>query len=101
MLEYEIYLPTTYNDDSPVDAEVVDGLKRKLVEAFGGYTHQRSRSEGAWKLGGVVFRDEVTILRVLDDGSAKFDMRGFKKEIETSLRQETILIVEREVRVFE
>ena len=33
-------------------------------------------SEGAWRMGGVTFRDEVTIVRVLDDGSAKFDMRA-------------------------
>jgi hypothetical protein len=101
MKEYEIYLPTTYNDGSPVDARVVERLKQTLAHAFGGYTHQRSRSEGAWKLGGVVFRDEVTIVRVLDHGSTGFDMRAFKKEVEMALRQESVLIVEREVRVFE
>jgi hypothetical protein len=101
MKEYEIYLPTAYNDGTPVDPQVVERLKQTLAQAFGGYTHQRSRSEGAWKLGGVVFRDEVTIVRVLDQGSTRFDMRAFKKEIETALRQESVLIVERDVRVFE
>src|SRR3954463_8569578 len=101
MKEYEIYLPTTYNDGTPIDAEVVEQLKRELAQAFGGYTHQRSRSEGAWQLGGVMFRDEVTIVRVLDQGSAEFDLRAFKKEVETALRQESVLIVEREVRVFD
>jgi hypothetical protein len=101
MKEYEIYLPTTHNDGSPVDAQAVERLKESLTQAFGGYTHQQSRSEGAWKVGGVVFRDEVTIVRVLDQGGSGFDMRAFKKEVETALRQESILIVEREVKVFE
>lgn len=101
MTEYEIYLPTAENDGTPVDARVVDRLKQSLADAFGGYTHQQSRSEGVWKLGSVVFRDEVTIVRVLDDGSSGFDMRAFKGEVETALRQESVLIVEREVRVFE
>src|SRR3954468_20873130 len=101
MKEYEIYLPTTYNDGTPVDAKVVELLKESLAQAFGGYTHQRSRSEGAWKVGGVVFRDEVTIVRVLDHGASGFDMRAFKEEVERALRQESVLIVEREVRVLE
>ena len=36
-------------------------------------------------MGGVTFHDEVTIVRVLDDGSAHFDMTAFKKSIETAL----------------
>src|SRR5215213_7116643 len=101
MKEYEIYLPSTYNDGTPIESQLIDRLKQKLADAFGGYTHQRSRSEGAWKLGGVVFRDEVTIVRVLDHGSTGFDMGAFKREVETALRQESVLIVEREVRVFD
>jgi hypothetical protein len=34
---------------------------------------------------------------VLDDGSADFDMPKFKKALKRSLRQDTVLIVEREV----
>lgn len=50
-------------------------------------------------MGGVTFRDEVTIVRVLDDGTADFDMRAFKKTLEGVLEQDTVLIVEREVTV--
>ena len=50
-------------------------------------------------MGNVTFRDEVTIVRVLDDGSARFDMRKFKKELEGVFQQENVLIVAREVRV--
>jgi hypothetical protein len=48
-------------------------------------------------MGGVTFYDEVTIVRVLDDGSAHFDMTTFKKSIETALQQEAVLIISRQV----
>ena len=99
MKEYEIYLPTTHNDGSPTDSGEIERLKEGLAKAFGGYTHLRQRSEGAWSMGGVTFRDEVTIVRVLDDGSAKFDMPAFKKSVEDALRQKSVLIVERAVNV--
>jgi hypothetical protein len=37
----------------------------------------------------------MTIVRVLDDGSARFDMTAFKKSIETELQQEAVLIIRR------
>ena len=74
MQEHEIYPPTT-----PVEAAKIQGIKDSLVKAFGGYTLLNHRTEGAWRKGGVTFHDEVTIVRVLDDGSAHFDMTAFKK----------------------
>lgn len=98
MREYDIYLPMKHNDGSEVDPAVIAGIKAKLVKAFGGYTHLNTRAEGVWRTGGVTFRDEVTIARVLDDGSSGLDMESFRKELETALRQDSVLIVEREVR---
>src|SRR5688500_373333 len=97
MQEFEIYLPMTFNDGTPVDGREIQRIKETLVRAFGGYTHLNHRSEGAWRMGGVTFRDEVTIVRVLDDGSAQFDMRAFKKSIEAALKQDAVLIIAREV----
>ena len=99
MKEYEIYLPTTGNDGTAVDAAIMAQIKRELIETFGGYTHLRQRNEGRWRMGGVTFRDEVTILRVLDDGTTSFSMPRFKIILEALLQQESVLIVEREVRV--
>ena len=96
MREFEIYLPTTLNDGTSVDAKEIERIKEMLRKTFGGYTHLNQRSEGAWRMGGVLFRDEVTIVRVLDDGSAKFEWPAFKKEIETALKQEAVLIIGRE-----
>ena len=97
MQEFEIYLPTTLNDGTPVDVAKIQGIKEALVKAFGGYTHLNHRSEGAWRIGGVTFHDEVTIVRVLDDGYARFDMTSFKKSIETELQQDAVLIISRRV----
>lgn len=97
MQEFEIYLPTKTNDGTPVDGGAIQRIKDELMNAFGGYTHLSHRSEGVWRMGGVTFRDEVTIVRVLDDGSRKFDMRAFKKSIEAALKQEAVLIIARDV----
>jgi hypothetical protein len=97
MQEYEIHLPTTLKDGTPVEAAKIQEIKETLVKAFGGYTHLNHRSEGAWRMGGVTFHDEVTIVRVLDDGSAHFDMTTFKKSIGTALQQEAVLIISRQV----
>jgi hypothetical protein len=99
MKEFEIYLPTAQNDGSATNPGEIERTKKTLAQAFGGFTHLRQRSEGAWSMGGVTFRDEVTILRVLDDGTANFDMHQFKKTLEAALKQENVLIVEREVTV--
>ena len=97
MQEFDIYLPTKNEDGSGVDADEIARIKETLVKAFGGYTHFPQKSEGAWRVGGVTLRDEITIIRVLDDGSAKFDMVDFKKTLEQRLRQEAVLIVRRDV----
>ena len=99
MNEYEIYLPTAHNDGAPIDPAIIEHFKALLGKVFGGYTHLSHRSEGAWSVGGVMFRDEVTIVRVLDDGHRHFDMAAFKQAVELELRQQSILIVRREVSV--
>ncbi len=47
----------------------------------------------------MTFRDEVTIDRVLDNGKSHFDMPAFKKKLEASVHQESVLLVAREVGV--
>ncbi len=98
MQEYEIYLPSSRNDGAPVDPEEIERIKHRLTEAFGGYTHLKQSSEGAWCMGGVTFHDEVTIVRVLDDGSAQFHWEDFKGHLEKTFQQQSLLIVTREVK---
>jgi len=97
MREFDIYLPTTLQDGAPIDPELIREIKSTLVNAFGGYTHFTHRNEGAWRIGNVTFRDEITVIRVLDDGRAHFDMVDFKRQLERRLQQSSILIVARTV----
>ena len=97
--EFEIYLPMKTNDGRPVDPAEIQRIKDTLVHAFGGYTHLDQRFEGAWRMGGVTLHDDVTILNVLDDGSAQFDWPAFKRSIELALQQDAVLIIARAVQV--
>lgn len=98
MREFDIFLPASRNDGQPVETEIIDEIKRTLADAFGGYTHLSQRNEGAWRMGSVTFRDEVTIVRVLDDGTARFDMADYKRQLEERLSQQSILIIVRDVK---
>jgi hypothetical protein len=77
-------------------------LKERLTEFFGGLTDFHHRSEGAWKFGGVTYHDEVVLLRVLgeDRAKARAFLRQLKLELEASLNEEQVLIIEREVHSF-
>ena len=97
MKEFEIYVPSRQNDGTLVELTAIESIKSTLIKTFGGCTHFQQRSKGAWKMAGTTFHDDVTIMRVLDDGSADFDMAKFKKTLERTLKQDTVLIVEREV----
>ena len=80
---------------------VRDGLRRRLFDYFGGLTDTRQRNAGAWKVGNVVFHDDIVIYRVLavKQHPARRFLMDLKEELERELRQQEILIVEREVEV--
>ena len=99
MREYEIYIPTKANDGTPLNAALVHRIKAKLVETFGGYTHMTQQMEGAWRMGEVEFRDDVTILRVLDAGTGTAQIADVKEAIRRELNQSEVLVVERSVHV--
>ncbi len=46
MREYELYVPLHYNDGRPIEPEKLVGLKRRLVDEFGGLTHFPQENEG-------------------------------------------------------
>jgi hypothetical protein len=72
--EYDVYVPVTYNDGSPIEP-------RKFV-----------------RLGGVTYRDEIVIFRVITDKvrSARRFLTQLKEELKRDLKQEEILIVEKD-----
>ncbi len=101
MREFEIYVPLHYNDGSPIETEKLDDLRVRLFEFFGGLTDTRQRNAGAWKVGNVDFHDDIVIYRVLavKQHPARRFLMDLKQELERSLRQQEILIVERKIEV--
>jgi hypothetical protein len=99
--EYDIFVPLTYNDGSPVEPRKFQALQQKLVDQFGGLTFFPQPNEGFWTMGDVTYRDEIVIYRVLSRKvrSARKFLSQLKKELKRSFRQEEILIVERKIEV--
>src|SRR5438270_8309525 len=99
--EYDVYIPLTYNDGTPVDPDKIADLKKRLRDRFGGLTFFPQRTEGLWKVGSVSFRDEIVICRILTEEvrqSRDYFLR-LKEEMREAFRQEEVLIVERKVEV--
>ena len=101
LYEYDLYYPMS-SASGPHSAAIFRRLKERLTEFFGGITDFHHRSEGAWKFGGVTYHDEVVLLRVLgqDPARARTFLREVKQELEARLKEEQVLIIEREVRAF-
>jgi hypothetical protein len=99
--EYELYVPLTYNDGSPVEPRKIDRIGERLLERFGGCTFFPQRNQGMWRMGSVTFHDEIVIFRVLTDKVrlARRFFRALKKELKEDLGQEEILIVEKAAEV--
>jgi hypothetical protein len=56
-------------------------------------------SEGLWRAGGVTYRDEIVIFRVLttDAPGAHRFLSSLKEDLKRELRQEEVLVIERDV----
>jgi hypothetical protein len=63
--EYDLFLPLTYNDGSPIESKRFQNLQEQLLAEFGGVTFFPQPNEGLWQLGEVVYKDEIVIYRVL------------------------------------
>lgn len=98
MKEYELYVPLFLNDGTLVKDEFIDHLGERLLDQFGGCTFFPQPNKGLWKMGDVVFRDNVVIFRVLTRQvrSARKFFRELKRELLRELQQEAILIVEKD-----
>jgi hypothetical protein len=95
--EYEVYVPLRYNDGAPIERHKIDAIGQRLLEHFEGLTFFPQKNHGFWKMGSVVFRDDIVIFRVPTDRvrAARTFLRALKVELRRDLRQEEILIVEK------
>jgi len=99
--EYDVYIPLSYNDGTPVETKKINALKKRLQKRFGGLTFFPQRTEGLWKIGKATFRDEMVVCRILSEEvreSREYFLQ-LKGEIQRDFQQAEVLIVERKVEV--
>lgn len=99
LYEYDIYYPLTHQSGERSPTAAFEETKQRLTQFFGGLTDFRHRSEGLWQFGGVTYRDEIVLLRVLcsDRQAARDFLLKVQRELEIKLKEEKLLIIEREV----
>ena len=99
MKEYDLFVPLYYNDGSPIEPAKFRDLQRRLLEEFEGLTFFPQPNQGFWRMENVTYRDEIVIYRVLTS-KVRMARRFFlhlKADLKRDLKQEEILIVERDV----
>jgi hypothetical protein len=99
--EYEIYVPLNYNDGSPIEFGKIKRVGKRLLKCFEGFTFFPQPNLGTWKMGNVVFHDEIVIFRTLTPNveMARRFLRKLKEQLKRELRQEEILIVEKDAEI--
>jgi hypothetical protein len=97
--EFELYVPLSYNDGSAIEDEKIECIGERLLQFFQGLTFYPQRNRGYWKMGGVTFRDEIVLFRVLSEEvrAARRFLRRLKEDLKRDLRQREILVIERTV----
>jgi hypothetical protein len=97
--EYDLFIHLFYNDGSPIEPRKLQRWQARLLEHFDGLTYFPQPNQGYWKLANVTYSDEIVIYRVITARarSARKFLTGLKRELKQELRQEEILIVERDV----
>ena len=100
MKEYELYIPLSYNDGSPIEGRKLLRLRERLLEEFGGLTFFAQPNKGFWRFGGVTYRDEIVIYRIVTGKrSARRFLVKLKEELKRDFKQEEILMVEKKAEI--
>ena len=97
---FEILLPLTYNDGTPIEAEKFDQTAEELCERFGGITQDTVRVYGTWKYGGTRYRDELLRIRIdTNDPSATAFLQTQKEIWKECFQQIDIWITASEIEI--
>jgi hypothetical protein len=99
--EYDIFVPLRFNDGTPIEPRRFKDLQIRLLEYFNGFTFFPQPNEGYWQMGGITYRDEIVIYRVVTAKvrPARKFLNQLKEELKRTFRQEEIFIVERDVEI--
>ncbi|OWV74489.1 hypothetical protein ATY76_28135 [Rhizobium sp. R339] len=85
----------------PVDGDagpILEEIRGKLTETFGGVTmHVTAPAEGLWMNEGDVDRDRIVVVEVMTDDLDRRWWAAYRKELESRLDQEEIVVRASEV----
>jgi hypothetical protein len=97
--EFDVFVPVTYNDGTPIPNRMIKRIGERLLAHFDGMTFFPQKNEGYWKMGEVTYRDRIVIFRVVTGKvrSARRFLKQLKEKLKKDLEQEEILIIERDV----
>ena len=100
-LRYEFYLPTVYNDGSPIDAVKYRFVKNKVIEKYGAISIHPATISGTWvdTVTNKVFFDNCYRYEVVVDKNDEneFFFETLKKELKTLFNQHEIFMIHTEV----
>ena len=82
---YEILLPLSYNDGSPVEPEKFEDTRSELLSRFRGVTFDPTPRHGLWTEKGERFED--VLVRVTVDAPNTPEARRFFEEYKESLKE--------------
>ncbi|GFP32849.1 hypothetical protein HKBW3S42_01156 [Candidatus Hakubella thermalkaliphila] len=80
---YELLLPLTYNNGSPIEPEKFQQTRRELVEKFGAVTVEPQSVHGIWTHGSKEYSDEL--IRLIDIETTS-ETEKFFKELKERLK---------------
>jgi hypothetical protein len=97
--EFDTSVPLFFNDGTPIEAPLFQQLQASLLDNFDGLTYFPQHNKGYWKMGDIVYQDEIVIYRVLSRKAAKSRriLSNLKQWMKNTFGQEEILIIERDV----
>lgn len=99
MKEYDLYVPLFSNRGRRLTRRSLTRLRLKLITQFGGLTFFPQKSKGSWKIGRVIFFDEIVILRVLSEKNSLSFWKRLKRDLQREWKQQQVLIVSRRVSI--
>jgi len=101
---YDIFLPITYNDGTPIEDAKFDGLEQELLTRYRGVTFLRREFplKGVWQGNMRLYYDSIILITILDfrRGGSPAYIKRLKSQLLDQFAQEEILITETPQRVF-
>ena len=89
----QLLLPLVLDDGAPVPRERFEGVRRTLVERFGGLTtYSRAPAKGFWDDGQDVVRDDVVVYEVMVESLDRDWWRALRERLCREWAQQELVV---------